>query len=180
LLDDDVGAAVRGDPRATAAVLETIRPLVVRYCRARMDRSVVDVVDAEDLAQEVCIAILRALPRYQDQGKPFIVFVYGIAAHKIADVYRAAARTRSTPVAEVPDRPCQDPGPEQQVLHGEAAQQINLLLSTLSTRHRQIMLLRIVDGLRATEIATLLGSTAGSIRVAQHRALTTLRTSIAA
>lgn len=28
---------------------------------------------------------MTALPRYQEQGRPFMAFVYGIASHKVAD-----------------------------------------------------------------------------------------------
>ena len=34
--------------------------------------------------------MLTALPGYRDQGRPFLAFVYGIAAHKVADAHRAA------------------------------------------------------------------------------------------
>ncbi len=35
--------------------------------------------------------ILRALPRFRDQGRPFAAFAYGIAAHKVADAQRHGA-----------------------------------------------------------------------------------------
>ena len=38
--------------------------------------------------------MLRALPRFTDQGRPFLAFVYGIAARKVADACRAASRDR--------------------------------------------------------------------------------------
>ena len=44
-----------------------------------------------------------------------LAFVYGIAAHKVADAHRAAARNRSEPVADVPDEPETDAGPEQRL-----------------------------------------------------------------
>ena len=51
-------------------------------------------LSADDVAQEVCLAAITALPRYKDQGRPFLAFVYGIAAHKVADAHRAAGRNQ--------------------------------------------------------------------------------------
>src|SRR3981081_2889141 len=104
-LDDLVGAAVPGGRQVIDQVLASIRPLVVRYCRARVGRQERNFASADDVAQEVCLAVLTALPSYRDQGRPFLAFVYGIAAHKVADAHRAAGRNRSEPVADVPDGP---------------------------------------------------------------------------
>ena len=65
---------------AVARLLEALRPLVARYCRGKLgpvDRSF---LSADDVAQEVCLAVLGALPNYRVQGKPFLAFVYGIAS----------------------------------------------------------------------------------------------------
>src|SRR5688500_17524618 len=102
-LDAEVGAAVDGDRHAIERLLASIRPLVVRYCRARVGRQERSFASADDVAQEVCLAVLTALPSYRDQGRPFLAFVYGIAAHKVIDAHRAVTRNRSEPVADVPD-----------------------------------------------------------------------------
>ena len=84
--------AVRGQPGAVEALLEQIRPMVVRYCRARLGRITGHYYVADDVAQEVCLAVLAALPRYRDMGRPFASFVFGIASHKVADAVRNASR----------------------------------------------------------------------------------------
>ena len=48
------------------------------------------------------MAAVMALPRYRDRGRPFLAFVYGIAAHKVADAYRAAGRDLAYPTAAIP------------------------------------------------------------------------------
>ena len=67
---------------------------------------------ADDVAQEVCIALLSALPRYRDMGRPFASFVFGIAAHKVADARRSAA-SLAIPTEDLPDTPDDRPGPEE-------------------------------------------------------------------
>ncbi|MFD0813601.1 RNA polymerase sigma factor ShbA [Amycolatopsis umgeniensis] len=174
-LDGPVAAAGQGDRRALDHLLATIRPLVIRYCRARIGRQERTYASADDVAQEVCVAILRALPTYRERGRPFLAFVYGIAQHKVADARRAAARNRTEPVAEVPDGVSESVGPEQQALHNELSDRMGELLRILPDKQREIVVLRIVVGLSAEETAGVVGSTAGAVRVAQHRALTRLR-----
>lgn len=179
-LDALVGAAVAGDRVAVERLLATVRPLVVRYCRARIGRNERSFASADDVAQEVCLAVLRALPGYRDQGRPFLAFVYGIAAHKVADAHRAAQRNRSDPYEEVPDAPELTGGPEQRALAGELSNQMGRLLGELPEKQRDILVLRVVVGLSAEETAEAVDSTPGAVRVAQHRALTRLRKLITA
>ncbi|QCQ92121.1 sigma-70 family RNA polymerase sigma factor [Rhodococcus sp. SGAir0479] len=174
-LNSAVAAAAQGDRNALAQVLQSIRPMVVRYCRARVGAAERGSLSADDVAQEVCLAVMTALPRYQDQGRPFMAFVYGIAAHKVADAHRNAARNKSDPVAEVPDVVSSEDGPEDRALSSETSRQVNALLETLPEKHREILVLRLVVGLSAEETAAAVGSTAGAVRVAQHRAIAKLK-----
>ncbi|WP_442874799.1 sigma-70 family RNA polymerase sigma factor [Amycolatopsis sp. NBC_00345] len=174
-LDGPVTAAVAGDHRAAARLLEIIRPLVVRYCRGRVGGLERSYSSADDLAQEVCLAVLTALPAYRDQGRPFLAFVYGIAQHKVADAHRAAARNRTEPVPDLPDSAATEHGPEQLALQGELNDRLSRLLDVLPDRQRDIVLLRVVVGLSAEETADAVGSTPGAVRVSQHRALLRLR-----
>jgi RNA polymerase sigma-70 factor (ECF subfamily) len=167
--------AMTGDRAAVARLLELIRPLVARYCRGKLgpvDRSF---LSADDVAQEVCLAVLGALPNYRVQGRPFLAFVYGIAAHKVIDAHRAVTRGRSDPVADVPDVVAGEAGPEQHAMRGELSAQLRALLDELPEKQREILVLRIVVGLSAEETAEIVGASAGAVRVAQHRALTRLR-----
>src|SRR5690606_26279416 len=136
-------------------------------------------LSADDVAQEVCLAVMTALPRYQDQGRPFMAFVYGIASHKVADAHRNAARNKAEAMAEVPDVISTDQGPEQRALESETSRQMNRLLATLPDKHREILIMRLVMCLSAEEAAAAVGSTAGAIRVAQHRALAKLNPQVA-
>lgn len=173
-------AAANGDRRAVADLLSAVRPLVVKYCRARVGTQERSQASADDVAQDVCLAVLTALPGFRDQGRPFLAFVYGIAAHKVADAHRAAARNRSEPVAEVPEEADDHAGPEQRALRGELSGEVRALLKELPAKQREILVLRVVIGLTAEETAEAVGSTPGAVRVAQHRALNKLREALPA
>jgi RNA polymerase sigma-70 factor (ECF subfamily) len=179
-LDAVVAEAVAGDRNALREVLETIRPIVVRYVRARIGTAERSGLSADDVAQEVCLAAMQALPRYQDQGRPFLAFVYGIAAHKVADAHRAAGRNKADPTDVVPERFSVDAGPEQLAMNADSAARMEALLKILPEKQREILILRVVVGMSAEEVAEAVGSTAGAVRVAQHRALARLKTEITA
>jgi RNA polymerase sigma-70 factor (ECF subfamily) len=170
-----ISAAMKGDAAAIDGVFRWIRPLVLRYCRNRVGGGEKTVASADDVAQEVCIAALTALPTYRYQGRQFLAFIYGIAAHKVADARRSAARNRAEPVPEVPDTTDLADGPEAQVMNGESTARMATLLESVSDRQREILGLRVVLGLSAEEAAEVVGSTPGAVRVAQHRALNRLR-----
>ena len=121
------------------------------------------------------MAVVTALPTYRRDGRPFLAFVYGIAAHKVVDAHRAAGRSRSVTVADVPESISTETGPEQNAVDGSVAGTMAALLGTLPVNQQEILRLRVAVGLSADETASALGMTAGAVRVAQHRALTKLR-----
>ena len=176
--DDDgplVALAQSGERSAVEALLARVRPGVLRYCRARLGRSDGSYGSADDVAQEVCLAVMTALPRYVDTGRPFAAFVYGIAGHKVADAQRAAYRNRSEVTDSLPESADPAQGPEERALAAEQAVTARLLLDRLPVQQRELLLLRVVAGLTAEETGASLGMTAGAVRVAQHRALARLR-----
>jgi RNA polymerase sigma-70 factor (ECF subfamily) len=178
-LNDLVARAVRADRRATQELLATVRAMVLPYCRARLGHQQRVISSAEDVAQDICLAVVTALGRYQVKGLSFRAFVYGIAAHKVTDAFRAAMRDRSEPMAEVDDTAVDHDGPEQQVLQAEQSEQLGRLLAVLSDRQREILMMRVGIGLSAAETAQVVRSTPGAVRVLQHRALARLRVALA-
>lgn len=163
-----------GDREATAALLERVRALAHRYCRARLATYPGGAHLADDVAQDVCIAVLGALPRYRDRGKPFEAFVHGIAARKVADAQRGLARA-DRPTDDVPDDVDARPTPEEQALDAADLRHAMTLLEELPEKLREVVVLRVAAGMSAEEAGRSLGMSPGAVRVAQHRALNKLR-----
>ncbi|WP_051951318.1 RNA polymerase sigma factor ShbA [Actinacidiphila yeochonensis] len=174
-----VRRAVEGDQRAVHELLAAVHPLAERYCRTRLSRLPGDARHfVDDLAQEVCLAVLCALPRYRDLGRPFEAFVVSIAAHKVADLQRAAMRSPGSTVVpsdEMPEKPDDSLGPEERALLNSDAAWARTLLARLPDHLRELVLLRVAVGLSAEETGRVLGMSPGAVRVAQHRALSRLR-----
>jgi RNA polymerase sigma-70 factor (ECF subfamily) len=164
--------AAQGRQDAIEALLRQFRPVIVRYVRARL--APIGHQDEDDVAQEVCLALLSALPSYRDMGRPFAAFVFAIAAHKVADAVRGAARSPlSVPV--LPDVPDWCLGPEETAVARLEASQARILLARLPAGQRRLLLLRVVGGLSAEDTGYVLDMSPGAVRVAQHRALLRLR-----
>jgi len=166
--------AARGRSADVESLIRQIRPMVVKYCAARLGSMASHYQVAEDVAQEVCIAVINALPRYRDMGRPFASFVFGIASHKVADARRSAARM-AIPTDDLPDSPDDQPGPEEAAVASLEAGRARALLARLPCHQRELLVLRVLTGLTAEETGAALGMSAGAVRVAQHRALAVLR-----
>jgi RNA polymerase sigma-70 factor (ECF subfamily) len=132
-----VPAACAGEARAVEQLLGHLRPGIVRYCRGRLGRTDGSYGSADDVAQEVCMAVVKALPRYVDTGTPFAAFVHGITVHKVSDAQRALYRDRTTATEHVPERADEAAGPEEALLAGERATVARALLERLPAAHRE-------------------------------------------
>ncbi len=171
--------AAAGDRHAVERLLAHFQPAVIRYCRGRLATTTAR-HSADDVAQEVLLAVFGALPRFQGGPKDFLSFVYGIARHKVTDAYRANGRDKSTPVEELPDGTDNELGPDEHVVRNELRSGVHYYLEFLTDNQREVLELRVLVGLSSEETARAMDATPSAVRVAQHRALKTLRRLIAA
>ena len=65
-----VDAAVAGDRAATDRLLALVQPLVLRYCRGRIGRQERSFAAADDVAQEVCLAVFTSTCRKANACAP--------------------------------------------------------------------------------------------------------------
>lgn len=175
--EQTVHRAMQGDRAAVEDLLREIRPVVVRYCRARLGKAASEYLEADDVAQSVLTAVFQGLSRYQDQGRSFRAWVYGIAAHKVLDAQRewAASNARAVVTDHVMEGVDPAPGPAEHVEAVELSELVSRLLAILPAVQREIVVLRVAVGMSAVEVGELLGMSAGAVRVAQTRALAVLR-----
>ncbi|MFD9667449.1 RNA polymerase sigma factor ShbA [Rhodococcus sp. NPDC059968] len=173
--------AATGDEDAVEEVLRIAHPLVHRYCTSRLESVDHPHATADDVTQDVCLALMSALRTYENQGKSLLSFIFGIAAHKVSDARRRATRlsapttARGAAAHHVVDV---EDGPELHVLRRELRGEMGQLVETLPVRHQQILFMRVIVGMSAEQTARVLDTTPGAVRVAQHRALSHLRARI--
>lgn len=171
-----VPAARRGETEASTQLLAHVRHMAHRYAGARLGTYPAAAQTADDVAQEVCIAVLSALPGYEDRGLPFEAFVYRVASHKVADARRAHAQAPVTADhVESPVFDAEVAGPEHHVVERDEASRAWSMLDHLSARQRDVLVLRVAVGLSVQETADTLDISAVSVRVTQLRAIRALR-----
>ena len=168
-----VADAQAGDSESLDRLISAVRPAVFRYCRSRLATYAGGIDAADDAAQETCVAVLKVLPRYQQQGAPFAAFVYAIAANKVADMQRRYSRSAIL-VEEFPDQMEPSPTPEEHAIAAVDIQAARQLLALLPARTREVLVQR-AAGASADVIGERLGMSANSVRVAQHRGSAKLR-----
>lgn len=168
-----IAEASSGCPSAMENLLTEVLPMISHYCRSRLSSFAGGRDTADDVVQETLFSIFRALPRYVDRGVPFAAWVYGIAAHKVADAQRGVLGG-ATPVSELPDGADSTPGPEDHLVSRADSDELYGLLDQLPDRTREVLLLR-AQGMSAEKAGAQLGLSAGSVRVTYHRGVAKLR-----
>ncbi len=163
--DEDLVLQARsGSSNAMSELLTQYRPRILRFCIARMG----DVDAAEDATQETLVAMVDAVRRYRGDTSTFATYVFGIASNKVSMAQRAGGR-RAVPTndAQVLDQAVTE-------APGMGTGRLGLL-DHLPERQREILALRVIEGMSAEDVGEVLGMSPGAVRVAQHRALEALR-----
>jgi RNA polymerase sigma factor (sigma-70 family) len=162
-----VDAALSGDPEAFARL--------VGVHRRRVETVVATMVgseEAEDVVQEALLRAYLSLPRLAEPDR-FGSWLCGIAINVAKMRLRRRALERRVAVAGGTADPLVEL--DEREFLGTVADAVRLLPSS----QRDVVLMHYVDDLSCEEIARLLGTNAGAIRVRLHRARAQLRRELA-
>ena len=168
--------AQAGKAEAFGQIYEYHAPAVFRFLFAHLDNR----LDAEDLTGEVFLRAWQALPGFEQQGLPFVAFLFRIARNGLTDHYRRSGRRQPLlSLAEDEDEGIQlaDPGadPADIVLVGLEQVALRRTLAALRTDYRLVLELRFLGDLSPDEVAQVMERSSGAVRILQHRALLALR-----
>ncbi len=166
------------DAGAWQRLVALYRPLVRHWCTL----AGVEGGDAEDVAQEVFLAVSASLQQFERQGQgSFRAWLRGITRHKLLDHFRrgqrhpeavggTAALQRLHALPETAD-PAADAS-EMSDLYRRA---VDLIRSAFEERTFQAFWAATVDGRPTDVVADELGMTAVAVRIAKSRVLARLR-----
>ncbi len=164
-----VRAAKSGDASAFGELYERYRDAIYRYCLSRTGTA----HDAEDLTSDVFVKALHSIDRYQERGLPFVAFLYRIARNAAIDRSRTLKQPLS--VDELVTQPASSQNVEADAMLAVDRSILLAALTKLKTDHRDVIVMRFIEGYSALEVAAALGKTEGAVRTLQHRALERLR-----
>lgn len=164
--------AQAGNVDAFGILYERHAPAIYRYLYAHLPES----MDAEDLTGEVFLKTWQSLSNYRQRGTPFLAFLYRVAHNALVDHYRRSRHNDqqfSTDHEEVLKDA--NPGPAEVIGTRLEHQELLQIMSYLHKDYQTVLILRFISELSPEETAQVMGRSAGSIRVLQHRALAALR-----
>ncbi|HEU0132733.1 MAG TPA: sigma-70 family RNA polymerase sigma factor [Mycobacteriales bacterium] len=166
---DVLDAARRGEPAAVEALYRRYAPAVLAWFRARLG----DGHLAEDLTGDAFVAVLAALPRYEGGPEAFAGWLFTLVRRDFVDHLRRTARRPEVTVADpLPNGVVPDTADEVVARDDQAA--VRAALARLSPDQQEVLVLRVVAGLTAPEVAAATGRTVGAVKALQHRGLDSL------
>jgi RNA polymerase sigma-70 factor, ECF subfamily len=157
--------AQAGDEQAFACIFRDVQPALLRYLR-------VITPEAEDVAGDTWVQVVAGLAGFRGEEDAFRAWLFTIARHRAADAGRSRARRPAVPLApsEAADQPMA-PDAADVALEAISARGAVALIATLPRDQAEIIMLRVVAGLDAADVARIVGKSPGAVRVAAHRAL---------
>jgi RNA polymerase sigma factor (sigma-70 family) len=177
-----VQLAAKGDDRA----FEELVALYEKRVYTMALRMTGNQDDAYDISQEAFIRMYRSLKGFKGDAK-FSTWVYRIVSNLCIDFNRKAKRIKQVPLESTDeDEPftitISDDrfDPERNLERSEIVRAINRALDTLSEEHKEIFILRELNGLSYAEIAEVMMIEEGTVKSRLFRAREKMRTALLA
>ena len=163
-----LASAQGGDEMAFACLFRDVQPTLLRYLH-------VITPEAEDVAGDTWLQVVKGLPRFRGGEDAFRAWLFTIARHRAVDAGRSRSRRPDLPLALTEgvggSEPPTAPDAADLALEAISTRSVLALIMKLPHDHAEIIMLRVVAGLEAADVARIVGKTPGAVRVTAHRAL---------
>jgi RNA polymerase sigma-70 factor, ECF subfamily len=168
--EEDLAVALASlEPGAWRQLFQEHHQRVYNYAYLRTGNT----ADAEDIAANVFVEAVKGIERFQYRGAPVAAWLFRIAHNETADHLKRSKRTATTSL-EHPDA-ADGLQARDGIGPAEDWRDVSDAMATLKQQHRDVLMLRLVEGRSVNETAALLGKTQGAVKVMQMRALQALR-----
>ncbi len=167
-LEDLMHAAQQGDKESYRLLLAESAKLARAFVSRRINRP----QDAEDVVQEILLAIHKARHTYQ-KNRPYKPWLYALAGYKLNDHLRQHYRrhAREELSDELPDITA-----DENVTFGDRThEQLEEALACLNPKQQEILRQTKVEGRSSKEVAQALGMSETAVKVTVHRAMKQLQ-----
>ena len=182
LLDDELRRKLPvRDPIALQALFDAYFDRLYGYVRGLVQHEQL----AEDLTQDIFLAIHRGLPTY-DPARKLRPWIFTIAVNRVRDHWRSRAhrdaQTESSIDREEDQIEIEDDAelPLVPLLRTEQAGELHAAIEKLSENQREVVVLRTFEERSFAEIGEILGSNEVAVRKRYSRALEFLRNDLGA
>jgi RNA polymerase sigma-70 factor, ECF subfamily len=157
-----------GDDTAFAEIVGHYTPRMRYYLR----KLIGDTLEGDDLLQDVWFDVFRSLPRLTDPGA-FRAWLYRLARDR---AFRRLRRHRPT-LNHAPDDLADRPDREDEFTADDVAW-VHAALDRLPPEHREVLVLRFLEGMAYEDVAAIVGCPLGTIKSRIHHAKRGLRRAI--
>jgi RNA polymerase sigma-70 factor (ECF subfamily) len=127
---------------------------------------------SEDLVQEVFLRMLKYRHTYKDDGK-YITWMFTIAHRIKVDYYKKKSHQHES-MESLDLLPCSENQPDAATETADRKALIARAMDTLSTDHREILLMARFDEMKYEDIGAALGIKVGTVKARVHRAMKAL------
>jgi RNA polymerase sigma-70 factor, ECF subfamily len=127
--------------------------------------------DAEDVAQQVMVRLMEALPRYDPDVESFDGWLFTVVKHQAFDHLRRNARTQPEAPDRI-DRRREEAVPIRETVdRWQSDHRLGPVINLLPKRQRHVLLLHYMYDMSGKQIADVLGCSHPCVRQSHHRAL---------
>lgn len=130
-----------------------------------------DRMTAEDITEEVFIKAWKAIGSCKGKEKTFLSWLYRIAHNHLINTLRCTKKVTSIEKDNLIDVIESKSRVEEEIEYQELLE----MITCLPENHKQVIILKFIEGLDNREIAKIMGKNEGAIRISQMRALAALR-----
>jgi RNA polymerase sigma-70 factor (ECF subfamily) len=162
-------ASLDGDEAAYHGLLKRLTGHLRAYFRYRFARIGHGPTEAEDLLQEVLIAVHTHRHTY-DRSQPFTPWMHAIARYKFLDYLR---RTKSS-FKDLPATSAEELTAESDTAAVESGLDLQRLMAKISAKARAVIQYVKLEGLSVSETASRCGMSESAVKVTVHRGLKAL------
>jgi RNA polymerase sigma-70 factor, ECF subfamily len=135
---------------------------------------------AEDLTSETFVRALRAIQRFNWQGKDFGAWLTTIARNLVADHFKSSRARLELVTETIPEGRATVASPEEEVLALISNEMLFEAVNSLPNEQRDCVLMRFIQGLSIAQTAAALGRSEGAIKQLQLRAVRSLAKTVSA
>jgi RNA polymerase sigma-70 factor (ECF subfamily) len=182
-LEDWVAAARKGDEDAFAKIYKAWQPGLFRFLYAREPR------EAEDLCSEIWVAMARILPRFEGGSHELRAWMFSVARRQVAGHRRRGLRRKIQAFSLDSGSDTGAPAGFEAISAAgsrvTATSDVEFFVETelaaaglarkiakvLPEAQADALLLKVLGGLDAGEIAAIMGKKEATVRQLQHRAV---------
>ena len=163
--------AAAGDRRAFEALYGRHKNVIYRFARAMTGSPDA----AADVTQDVFLALMRDLSRYDARRSALTTYLYGIARNLTRERLRRERRFLSLDVIGVAARRTDAGAPVDGLCSIEDVARVRAALRTLPSRYREAIILCDLHDRSYEEAAVIIRTSVGAVRSRLHRARRMLR-----